>query len=124
MEGVIVQTERVYRGVPGIVTAGLMIAAALFLAIYLLRLIRYCKKNKSGAVKAITAYVVAAVICVLGSCCLISQSMTIHNYLVITIDDSVSFNEFNKRYEVMSKDGNLYTVRELPIEEMEAGDNE
>lgn len=124
MEGIIVQTERIYRGVPVVVTAALVILAALFLVVYLLRLIRYCKKNKGQAAKAIAVYVAAVIICILGSCCLVSQSMTIHNYLVITIDDSVSFNEFNKRYEVMSKDGNLYTVRELPIEENEAGDNE
>lgn len=124
MEGVIVQTERIYREVPVVVTAVLIILAVLFLAVYLLRLIRYCKKNKGQAAKEIAVYVAAVIICILGSCCLVSQSMTIHNYLVITIDDSVSFNEFNKRYEVMSKDGNLYTVRELPIEENEAGDNE
>lgn len=124
MEGVVIQTERIYRGVPVAITAILMTAAALFLAMYLLRLIQFCKKNKNQSVKAVCLYVVFTAVCVVGSCYLVGQTMTIHNDLVVTIDDSVSFNEFYKHYEVVSKDGNLYTVRELAIEESEAGDNE
>lgn len=29
-----------------------------------------------------------------------------------TIDDSVSVNEFNEKYEIIDKDGKLYTIRE------------
>lgn len=124
MDGVIVQTERVCRGAPWIVTLALVFIAAVFLALYLLRLVRFCKKNKTKSLKAIAIYVASAMICIACSCYLVSQSMTIHNYLVVTIDDSVGFNEFNERYQVLQKDGNLYTVRDLQIEDIEAGDNE
>lgn len=30
----------------------------------------------------------------------------------VTIDDSVSMNEFNEKYEVVSQEGKIYTVRE------------
>ena len=30
----------------------------------------------------------------------------------VTIDDSVSLNEFNEKYEVISQEGKIYTVRE------------
>ena len=32
-----------------------------------------------------------------------------------TIDDSVSFKEFNKRYEILSQDGDIYTVIEKEL---------
>lgn len=33
----------------------------------------------------------------------------------VTIDDSVGFNEFNKRYEIVSQDGDIYTVIEKEL---------
>lgn len=30
----------------------------------------------------------------------------------VTIDDSVSMNEFNEKYEVISQEGKIYTIRE------------
>ena len=30
----------------------------------------------------------------------------------VTIDDSVSMNEFNEKYEIIDQDGRIYTVRE------------
>lgn len=30
----------------------------------------------------------------------------------VTIDDSVSMNEFNEKYEIVDQDGRIYTVRE------------
>lgn len=33
----------------------------------------------------------------------------------VTIDDSVSFNEFNERYEIIDIDGKIYTIREKEI---------
>ena len=37
---------------------------------------------------------------------------TFHTQYVVTIDDSVGYNEFTERYEITSQDGNVYTVRE------------
>ena len=33
----------------------------------------------------------------------------------VSIDDSVGFNEFNKRYEIVSQDGDVYTVIEKEL---------
>ena len=33
-------------------------------------------------------------------------------YYKVTIDDSVSMNEFNEKYEIVSKEGKIYTIRE------------
>ena len=38
--------------------------------------------------------------------------MTIYTDYVVTIDESVNFIEFSERYEIISQDGALYTVRE------------
>lgn len=124
MEGVIVQTERVVRGTPIVITVLLIGVLALFLSVYLIKLIPFCKKNKSKAVKSVVLYSVAAALCVAMSFLLVKGSTTIHNNLIVTIDDHVRFNEFYEHYEVVSRDGKLYTVRELPIEEVEAGDSE
>lgn len=35
---------------------------------------------------------------------------TFHTEYKITIDDSVSFNEFTERYKIISQDGDVYTV--------------
>lgn len=37
---------------------------------------------------------------------------TFHTEYKVTIDDSVGFNEFNNRYEIVSQDGDVYTVVE------------
>lgn len=38
---------------------------------------------------------------------------TVYTKYKVTIDDSVSFKEFTNRYEVISLDGDIYTVREM-----------
>ena len=37
---------------------------------------------------------------------------TFHTEYKVNIDDSVGFNEFNSRYEIISQDGDIYTVIE------------
>lgn len=34
----------------------------------------------------------------------------------VTIDDSVSINEFNKKYEIINQDGLIYTIKEKEVE--------
>lgn len=127
MEGVIIQTERVYRGMPVVVAAVLIVALAGFLTWFLLSTIRFCKRNKNNTAVLTACFAVAFVFCGLMTGLIIRQVTTIHNDLIVTIDDSVGFNEFSEHYEIVSRDGNLYAVRELEIEEIEheeAGDNE
>lgn len=37
---------------------------------------------------------------------------TFHTEYKVTIDDSVGFNEFTSHYEILSNDGDVYTVRD------------
>lgn len=37
---------------------------------------------------------------------------TFHTEYRVTIDDSVGFNEFTSHYDILSSDGNVYTVRD------------
>lgn len=113
MNGVIVQTERIYRGFPISVSALIVILVAFFIANYTVRLIRFCQRNKSDSVKAVILFACIAVILATGVCVIINQAMTIHKDLIVTIDDSVRFHDFHKMYEIRAKDGNLYIVREL-----------
>lgn len=43
----------------------------------------------------------------------IYQHSVTETYYIVEIDDSVSFNEFEKHYEIISKDDGLYTVKIL-----------
>lgn len=47
--------------------------------------------------------VVIAVICFI-------LSMPVNTRYKVTISNEVKFNEFNEKYEIISKDGNIYTV--------------
>lgn len=47
--------------------------------------------------------VVIAVICFI-------LSMPVNTMYKVTISNEVKFNEFNEKYEIISKDGNVYTV--------------
>lgn len=42
--------------------------------------------------------------------CLCYGYNTFYTEYKVTIDDSVGFNEFNSRYEIISNDGDVYTV--------------
>lgn len=124
MEGVIIQTERAVRQIPIPVTVVMLFMLALFLSVMAIRTARTWKRTQKDKKKAIllSAYVAMLLACIAISCYFVSSTFTIHNYLVVTIDDEVRFNEFNQRYEVIDQDGKLYTVRELPVEIMEAED--
>lgn len=113
MEGVIIQTERVYRGVPVAFAVVLILAMAAFLTWLLLNTIKFCKRNKNKIALCSCIFAATLALCTALSGLAINGAMTIHKDLIITIDDSVGFNEFTELYEVISKDGNLYTVREL-----------
>lgn len=41
---------------------------------------------------------------------------TFHAEYEVTIDDSVGFNEFNNRYEIISQDGDVYTVIDRQVD--------
>lgn len=127
MEGVVIHTEHVYRETPVGAVIFIFLIAVVCLVWAGLETIKEFKA-KSDRRLAVGALFVATVVS-LGVFCTaaLNSTLTIHTDKIVTIDDTVCFNEFYEHYEVVSQDGKLYTVRELPIEETEpeeAGDNE
>ena len=48
-----------------------------------------------------------------GAACVMSaEPISYRNQYKVTIDDSVSLNDFNEKYEVIDQEGNVYIVRE------------
>lgn len=41
-----------------------------------------------------------------------AQPGELETYCQVTIDDSVSFNEFQQKYEIIKQEGQIYTVKE------------
>lgn len=127
MDGVIVHTQHVLRGTPILIAIVFLLIVVLSLVALVWVAVKSFKnkhKNRWFAMFVALAWTVCAFFL---SALAINDALTIHTNLIVTIEDTVGFNEFNERYEIISKDGNLYTVRELPIEETEpeeAGDNE
>ena len=124
MSGVIIQAEKVYSdmSVFGATVLAALFATAMFALIY--ATVSEFKEKASGRWSTLLLSVLfllfGAVVC-RGS---FDAVNTIHTDLIVTVDDTVGFNEFNDRYMILSRNGDLYTVRELPIEYVEAGDNE
>lgn len=44
--------------------------------------------------------------------CILSKAVEYETQYKVTIDDSVSMNDFNEKYEVIDQEGKIYTVRE------------
>lgn len=122
MDGVIIQTERIYRDLPVAAAMLFIVLLGAVLTWFLLNTIRFYKKNKGKRVLAVCLLIAMIISCVVLSGLTLRRTMIIHNDLIVTIDDSVSFNEFNKNYKIVSRDGNLYTVRMLETEVTEAED--
>lgn len=59
--------------------------------------------------------IILTLVCLIGSLflCLTPNKYDIsHIEYKVTIDDSVSFSEFNAKYEILDQEGKIYTVRE------------
>lgn len=127
MEGVIVHAEHVYRETPVGAVVFIFVIAAVCIAWACLETIKEFRTK--GGRRLLCAAMLAATLLFLGVFCTstLNSMFTIHTDKIVTIDDTVCFNEFFDRYEIVGQDGKLYTVRELPIEKIEseeAGDNE
>lgn len=66
---------------------------------------------------------ITSIICTLIHCALVLlvavglcfEYNTFHTEYIVTIDDSVGFNEFTRQYEIVSQDGDVYTVIEKEL---------
>ena len=127
MEGVIVHTEHVYRETPVGAAVFIFVIAAVCIAWACFETIKELRTK--GGRRLLCVAMFAATLLFLGVFCTstLNSMFTIHTDKIVTIDDTVYFNEFFDRYEIVDQDGKLYTVRELIIEETEseeACDNE
>ena len=66
-------------------------------------------KNQTWKWKEITACLVAALIFLGGIAWTLSWDYETH--FKVTIDDTVPYNAFTERFEVVSQEGEIYTVR-------------
>lgn len=126
MDGVLVHAEHVYREISFAGLVVILFISAAFLSCLVYAVAKKFKEKSTNRWR--TAAVLAFSVLFLGflDTIAVNAAFTIHKDYVVTIEDSVSFNEFYKHYEIVGQDGKLYTIRELPdIEESveEAGDN-
>lgn len=127
MEGVIVHTEHVYREMS--VSAVVLLLAITICGLSVIAFMTIRSFKKKDGKRWEVAMILAILTLFFGAADIwaVNSMFTIHTNKIVTIDDTVCFNEFFDRYEIVDQDGKLYTVRELPIEEIEsedAGDNE
>ena len=95
----------------------------VFLAIYLAGTIWDKVKGGFGAVFMIFVFIsliVAHIALTISITGLVSNKINERDRSYkITIDDSVSFNEFNAKYKVLKQDGRIFTVVEREVESSE-----
>lgn len=118
MDGVTILTEASVRGTDLFTVCVGWIGYAV-LAVYFFVEILSLWKIKSGMWGKLLSVTLGIIIAFIFSVAISSfvypnhvEYQTIYTEYTVTIDDSVGFNEFYKHYEIISQDGNIYTVRE------------
>jgi len=109
IDGITILSESVYRGCDSKLGLGFAIAS-LFFAIVAIKIF---ETDDYGVHLGIfLAFVFLFVISVAISCMSYRQAMYEAPEYKVTISDDVGFNEFNKKYEVVEQEGEIYTIRE------------
>ena len=85
---------------------GFCVIFAISSAIVLLTLVQYGCDTWKGPV-----LLIACIACAIIFGCLIPEKKY-ETYYQVTIDDSVSMNEFQSKYEVVKQEGSIYTIIE------------
>lgn len=117
MDGITIHAEHVYRAT-SVFTAVIATVFLLFIAaLTVYNTVIAFKTKSSSKWVALIFSIISIIVTVVALMIAIVETQIIRTELIVTIDDSVGFNEFNERYEIISKDGSLYTIRELPIKE-------
>ena len=109
IDGITVLSESVYRGCDSKLSFCFAIASLVFAIIA----IKIFEEDKYGEHPGILlAFVFLFVASVTIACISYRQTMYEAPEYKVTISDDVSFNEFNKKYEVVEQEGEIYTIRE------------
>ena len=113
MDGVTILSEMSVRGE----SLGIVIVWWLLTIVYVVGMIMDNVENwryfglRSKITTILCTLLVSSFIFMIGVG-LCAEYNTFHTEYEVTIDDSVGFNEFNSQYEIISQDGDVYTVIE------------
>lgn len=108
IDGITILSESVYRGCDSKLGLGFAIASLIF-GIVAIKIFETDYYEHRGTFFAFVFLVVISVAISYMSC---RQAMYEAPEYKVTISDDVSFNEFNKKYEVVEQEGEIYTIRE------------
>lgn len=123
MEGITVLTGATGIGLKELFMLVLVFFASVIASALILRIVFDWLENKFNledwVSKIIAVVGVVFAICLCGFITGLCNNLLVEdsNSYKITIDDSVSFNEFNAKYKVLKQDGQIFTVVEREVEE-------
>ena len=113
MDGITIVEQLMYRGIEiGGLIAILFIITSLSILYLVIGIIIYRRTDKSTKITIRYCSIITIIINVIIWYCLIDSYNNIHVEYKVIIDDSVGFNEFYEKYEIISINGNIYTIAE------------
>lgn len=109
IDGITILSESMYRGCDSKLSFGFAIASLLF-AIMAIKIFEADEYGEHLGILLTFVFLFIASIAI----SYISYRQTAFEApeYKVTISDDVSFNEFNKKYEVVEQEGEIYTIRE------------
>lgn len=115
MDGITIVSEHLCRVVelPALIGIGILITLLCCCALLLYRFMyKHSLVDKKGKTTTIVCSMLIVVMYVAFWIIQINQYNKIHMEYTVTVDDSVSFNDFHAKYEIVSVNGNEYRVVE------------
>ena len=87
---------------------GVMMLIAISLAIW----IGVEKQSGTAGIKSFLLVFVVALVVSVFTVLATEQPISYETHYKVIIDDNVSMNEFNEKYEIINQEGKIYTIRE------------
>ncbi len=115
MNGVTIIEEHLCRVVelPSLIGLGIFVTLLIVCVLLLYRCVyKYSLVDKQGKITTIICSILLVVVYVVFWIVQINNYNNTHMEYTVTIDDSVSFNDFHTKYEIVSVNGNEYRVIE------------
>ena len=111
MNGITIIEEHLCRqtSLATVIAVGIVIALAIAATIFIFR---QQHKYVKPCYHELIFVVCILVVFITGFCVLLKEYRDTHIEYTVTVDDSVSFNDFHEKYEIVSVDGNEYRVKE------------
>ena len=110
--GILSTNEVVTASTPDWPAVGFVFGVMMLIAIGVAIWIGVEEGSGSAGIKSfLLVFVVALVVSAL-TVVATEQPISYETHYKVTIDDNVRMNEFNEKYEIVSQEGKIYTVRE------------